>query len=519
MEWNVGCIARKRAELMPDKNALIFEDQPITYRQLNEGTNRVANYFQGLGLRKGDRISVLLLNCPEFLYIYFAAAKLGLIFVPLNFRLVGPEIKYQLNKCGVRLFVFHDAFIKTLESIRHETAVEKDKFFYLKSLAPGAPGCPDWAVPLEEMIMKSSIDEPLPKDRIDLDDPLAVLFTSGVTGNPKGAVVSHGQTFFKNFQVMLRDDEGTANDIALTQAPLFHSAGLFISATPGLCRGITLIMRQGFNPDKFAEDIEKYKVTTVFAFTTMWRIILESGKLDKIDISSVRSVSGGGERTPLSLLEDLAKRGLNMQQGYGQTENSFMTGLPRKDVIRKQGSVGIPGFFTNIWIQDADGKKLPPGEVGEIVAIGPPVMSGYWEMPEKTAEAIVDGVLHTGDLGYMDEEGYFYMVDRAKDMYRTGGENVYPAEVEKILAGHEKIAFVTIIGIPDEKWGEAGKAFIVLQEGKTITLPEIHAFLEGKVAKYKYPKEIQILKELPMTTTGKIKKSELKEKYGVRLNG
>ncbi len=295
MEWSVGSIARKRAGLMPEKSALIFEDQPITYRQLNEEANRVAHYFQSAGLKKGDRISVLLLNCPEFLYIYFAAAKLGLILVPLNTRLAGPEIKYQLNQCGARLFIFHDSFVNMIESIRSDISVEKDKYFYMKSLLSNAPGCPEWTLSFSETIRKFPVNEPPPRDRIDLDDPLAILFTSGVTGNPKGAVVSHGQTFFKVFQIMLRDGESTDKDVTLTQAPLFHSAGLFISATPSVCRGITMIMRQTFNPGKFAEDIEKYKVTTVFAFTTMWRIILESGKLDKIDKSSIRRVSGGGK--------------------------------------------------------------------------------------------------------------------------------------------------------------------------------------------------------------------------------
>lgn len=518
MEWNVGYIVKKRAALMPEKDALIFDDQPVTYRKLNEESNRIAHYFHAIGLKKGDRISVLLLNCPEFLYTYFAAAKLGLIFVPLNFRLVGPEIRYQLNKCGARLLVFHDAFLNSIESIKDELVVEKDKFMYLESLMPSAPGCPEWATAYKEVVNDCSVEEPAPTERINFADPLAILFTSGVTGNPKGAVVSHEQTFFKSFQIILYDNESTASDISLTQAPLFHSAGLFIAATPAFCRGATLVMRQGFDPNKFVEDIERYKATNVFAFTTMWRFILESGKLDQVDISSVRRVSGGGERTPLSLLEDLAKRGLHMQQGFGQTENSAMMTLPKEDVIRKRGSIGMPGFFTDIWISNDKGNTLPPNEVGEIVAIGPTVMSGYWDMPEKTAETIVNGVLHTGDLGYMDEEGYFYIVDRAKDMYRSGGENVYPAEVEKILADHPKIAHVTIIGVPDEKWGEVGKVFVVPNKGETITLEEINTFLEGKVARYKYPKQMQLLEELPMTTTGKIKKVELKEKYGVRFD-
>lgn len=518
MEWNIGYIVKKRASLMPDKHALIFEDEPVTYRKLNEESNRIACHLHSLGLKKGDRISVLLLNCPEFLYTYFAAAKLGLIFVPLNFRLVGPEIRYQINKCGARLLIFHDLFVGIIESIKEEITIEEDKFIYLESLGQETHECPKWAVSYKNSASNCSTREPTPTDKIMISDPLAILFTSGVTGSPKGAVLSHEQTFFKCFQNMLYDEECTVNDISLTQAPLFHSAGLFIAATPAFCRGATLAIRQGFDPIKFAEDIEKYKATNVFAFTTMWRFILESGKLDQIDTSSVRRVSGGGERTPVSLLEDLGKRGLHMQQGFGQTENSAMMTLPKNAIIRKQGSIGLPGFFTDVWICDDNGNRLPPNEVGEIVAMGPTVMSGYWDMPEKTAETIVNGVLHTGDLGYMDEDGYFYIVDRAKDMYRSGGENVYPAEVEKILADHPKIALVTIIGVTDEKWGEVGKVFVVPNKGKTITLEEIHTFLEGKVARYKYPKQIQLLDKLPMTTTGKIKKVELKEKYGVRFD-
>jgi fatty-acyl-CoA synthase len=276
---------------------------------------------------------------------------------------------------------------------------------------------------------------------------------------------------------------------------------------------MTMVMRRGFDPNEFAEDIQRYRATLVGALTTMWRMILETGKLDEIDTSSVRNVFGGGERTPPSMFEELAKRGLHMQQGLGQTENSFMMLLPKEDVFRKMGSVGKPGFFTDIWIAREDGTKAGPGEIGEIVAKGPTVMSGYWNLPEKTAEAIKDGVLYTGDLGYMDDEGYFYIVDRAKDMYRSGGENVYPAEVEKILAGHPKISNVAIIGVPDEKWGEAGLAFVVPAQGETITQEEVREFLKDKVAKFKHPKTIEFVEDLPLTATMKIRKAELKKMY------
>ncbi len=513
MEWNIGCIVKKRAAITPDKPALIFEDRPITYKELNQEVNRAAHYLQHLGLKKGDRISVDLLNCPEFLYLYFAAAKLGLIFAPLNFRLVGPELEYQLNNCGARLLAFHDALVGNIEPILSNVPVDKDKFIFVKSAMPGCPDCPEWAVRYDDAFLKCSVDEPVPGEPVDLDDPLAIIYTSGVTGDPKGAVVSHNQTYYKNFQIMLYCDL-RADTILLAQMPLFHSAGIFISLTPALCAGATMVMRQGFDPQQFAADIEKYAVTVVFAFTTMWRFILQTGKLDEIDVSSVKVVLGGGERTPISLLDELAKRGLHTQQVFGQTENSAMMMMPKEDVKRKQGSIGRPGFFAEIWIEDNEGNRLSPGATGEIVAKGPTVMSGYWNMPEKTAETIVNGVLHTGDLGYMDEEGYFYMVDRGKDMYRSGGENVYPAEVEKVLSNHPKILNVAIIGVPDEKWGETGRAFIVPKEGETITREEIYEFLKGKVAKFKYPSHIEFLDGLPMTASGKIRKVELKKKYG-----
>ena len=319
------------------------------------------------------------------------------------------------------------------------------------------------------------------------------------------------QAFFKCFQNHLYFDM-RADDVYLSQIPVFHSAGLFIVALPTLCRGATFIMRQNFQPEEFAKDIERYRATIVFAFTTMWRFILQTNKLDEIDVSSIREVHGGGERTALSMFEELAAKGIHMQQGLGQTENSFMMLLPKEDILRKRGSVGLPSFFGEVWIADKEGKELPPGQIGEFVARGPTMMTGYWNMPEETAKAMEGGVLHTRDLGYRDEEGYFYIVDRESETYRTGGENVYPAEVEKVLVRHPKIENVAIVGVPDEKWGETGKAFVVLKENEKLTKEEIHQFLDGQVAKYKFPTHVEFVKELPLTTSGKIKKVDLKER-------
>jgi fatty-acyl-CoA synthase len=517
VQWDVGYITRKRADLHPDKTAIIFEDQPVTYKALNDGVNRCARLFLDTGIRKGDRIAVLLLNCVEFLEAFFAAAKLGAIFVPLNWRLAPPELEYQLNDCGARMLLFHDSFLANVQPIRSAVPVEEDKYLYLPSGSPAMPGfeppgCPEWAGDFHALAKGRPAKEPDPAAPVMFDDPLAILYTSGTTGNPKGAVLSHAQTYFKNFQIAAYA-RGTADDVMVAQVPLFHSGGLFIVAVPSLCAGNTMVMRRGFDPNQFAQDIERYRATNVFALTTMWRMILETGKLDQIDTGSVRFVAGGGERTPLSLFEQLARRGLYMQQGFGQTECSAMMSVPKEDVFRKMGSIGKPGFFVDIWIARKDGTRAEPGEIGEIVARGPTVMSGYWNLPEKTAEAIRDGVLRTGDLGYVDEEGYFYIVDRAKDMYRSGGENVYPAEVEKILAGHPKISNVAIIGVPDEKWGEAGLAFVVPAPGEAVTEEEVREFLRGKVARFKHPKTIRFVDSLPLTATMKIKKAELKKMF------
>ncbi len=510
--WGVGYISRKRAELHPSKTAVIFEGEHVSYKQLNDGANRCAHMMQSRGLKKGDRVAVLLLNCVEFLEAYFAAAKLGLIFAPLNWRLVPRELQYQLSDCGVGLLLFHDQFTGNVDQIRSQVKVKEDKFIYLKIDQSGQPEKPDWADDYRELVKGQSTSEPVPDEPVMMDDPLAIMYTSGTTGNPKGAVLSHEQTYFKNQQIAIYMG-ATPDDVIVAQMPLFHSGGLFIVATPALNAGMTMIMRRGFNPDEFAEDIQTYKGTVVFALTTMWKLILATGKLDKIDASSVRCVFGGGERTPPNLSEELSKRGLYMQQGFGQTENSAMMLLPKEDIFRKMGSVGKPGFFTEVWIADINGNRLAQNEIGEIVAKGPTVMSGYWNMPQATQDAIVDGVLHTGDLGYMDDEGFFYIVDREKDMYRSGGENVYPAEVEKILLGHLEIANVAIIGVPDDKWGETGMAFILPKPGQKISEEEVLEFLKDKVSRFKYPRHIRIVEELPMTSTMKVKKSELRAQY------
>ena len=511
MKWNIGKILSKRELYTPDKAALIFEDTPITYRELNRDSNRVAHFFKEKGLKKGDRVAVDLVNCPEFLACYFAAAKLGLIFVPLNYRLVSQELKYQINRCNCSLLVFNDQFAEYIDPIKDSLGVKKENYVCVRDKAHGSP-CPLWASDYHGMIESYPCHEPLPDQIIDLDDPFIIMFTSGVTGNPKGAVLTHGQNYFKCFNIINYTDM-RQDDIFQSQAPLCHSAGLCAVSTPALCRGATLLMRSKFDPEKFALDIETYKATLVFGLSTMMKFVLKTGILDKVDLSSVRFAYGGGEKTHQSFFDELDRKGLHLLPGFGQTENSAMALMPKNAPKDKNRSVGLSNFFTELWIQNEKGEKLGPGEIGQIMAMGPNVMKEYWDMPGETRATLVNDVLHTGDLGYLDGDGYLYIVDRVKDMYRSGAENVYPAEIESVLMDHPKIERVAVIGVPDEKWGETGKAFILCHQGKTVSLEEVVSFLEGKLAGFKFPKSIQLVDSMPMTVTGKLKKGVLKEKY------
>ncbi len=501
---NVGHWIKKWSMLQPHKEALFFEDHPITYQRFNERIHQLCHLLNQLGVKKGDRVAVLLHNCPQYLEIFFALSLMGAILVPLNWRLAEPEIEFILKDSGARFLIFEPEFEPMITSLRSHLSFSNGNY-----LVVGDPS-PDWAIPYEKAIAPQSSHEPRFDYSAGGEDPHIIMYTSGTTGIPKGAVLSHRKTFFN----VLNADmvyQLTSKDIMIVSRPMFHSGGLLVESAPVLYKGGTLILKRRFRPREILEAIERYRVTIVELPATVYQFILQECDLSEYDLRSVRCYFTGGERIPIALLQEYLKKGILISQIFGQTEASTITFLPTEKAVEKMGSVGLPVFHGEVRIINKEGKEVAPGEVGEIILRGPTLMSGYWNRPDLTSESIKNGWLYTGDLAKKDEEGYIYIVDREKDMYISGGENVYPAEIEKVFFTHPKIFDVAIIGVPDEKWGEVGKAYIVLKPGEEMTEEEALQFLRGKVGKYKIPKYVEFVESLPKTASGKIQKYILKE--------
>jgi len=503
---NIGDWIKKWSLLQPQKKVLFYEDQSLTYQELNHRINKLCHLLLKIGVKKGDRIAVLLHNCPQYLEIFFALSKIGAMLVPLNWRLVGPELEFILKDSGSQILIFEPEFIEMVTTIRSNLNTPNGNY-----LAIGHP-LPDWAVDYEEALLKNPLHEPSIESSAGDEDPHIIMYTSGTTGIPKGAVLSHRKTFFNVLNSEIYYDL-TSNDIMLVARPLFHSGGLIVDSAPVLYKGGTLIMKKRFRPHEILETIQKYRITLVEISGTTFQSILQQCELSQYDLSSVRCYFTGGERISITMLEEYYKKGIRISQIFGQTETSTITCLHPEDSIRKVGSVGLPVFHGEVRIVDKTGKDAQSEEVGEIIVKGPILMNGYWNHPDLTAETIREGWLYTGDLAKMDEEGYIYIVDRERDMYISGGENVYPAEIEKIFFTHPKIFDVAVVGVPDEKWGEVGKAFIVLKPREGMSEDEALEFLRGKVGKYKIPKYVEYVDELPKTASGKIQKFLLKERH------
>jgi len=500
---NIGDWIRKWSQISPQKVAIIDDGHEFSYRELNQRCNQVASFLLQKDLHKGDRVGVLLHNCHEYIKIYFALAKVGAIIVPLNWRMAPPEISYILDDCEANYLFFGEDFLDTALHIRENVEEVKNYISIGEGNISWAENC--------QKIQTYPSTEPTGFQEPDSEDPHIILYTSGTTGFPKGAVLSNRKTFFNalNANIFYRL---TPLDIFLVSRPLFHSGGLLVDSTPAFYKGATVVYKKHFSPQKYLDTIEKYNVTIIETSATFLNFILKECDLSRYNLRSLKSYYTGGERVSTSMLQEYHKIGIPLSQIFGMTETSIVTWLSTDDAVRKIGSVGKPVLHGEVKILNSDMKQISPAEIGEIMVKGPILMSGYWNRPEITKEVMSNGWFHTGDLATIDDEGFIYIVDREKDMFITGGENVYPAEVEKLLLENAKVLDVAVYGVPDEKWDEVGKASIILQDNSEMSAPEVIEFLHGKIGKFKIPKYVEFVDKLPRTASGKIQKYLLAQK-------
>ncbi len=503
---NIAWWVQRWSDLHPDKPAIFFEGAQITYGELNRRSNRSSCWLQSLGIEKGDRVLVMLSNCPEFIELFLACARLGAIFVPINFRSAAPEVGYFLKNSRPRLFVFGQQFWEIIKKLDFQHS-RSPAFLAAVGRRQVESNILDY------MAESATFDGQKPfltrsLGPVDAEEPQVIMYTSGTTGQPKGAVLSHRKTFFNclNADIFFKMH---FDDIMLVILPLFHSGGLFIQAAPTIYKGATLIIHPKFDPHKVYEDIERYNVTKFLGIPTVYKALINVDPQERGDISSLQVCAGGGEKTTPDLFEKCREAGLAFRQVMGQTETSILLWASEEDSFRKPGTVGRPVFHADVNIVDKNGRPVKPGDVGEIVVRGSIMMKEYWQDPVRTEETIRNGMLYTGDLARMDEDGYYFLVDRAKDMYITGGENVYPAEVERLLREHPEIEDLAVVGVPDGKWGEVGHAFVIPKKGSNLSAEDVIGFCQARMAKFKCPKKVSFCEDFPRTALGKVRKKEL----------
>lgn len=498
---NIGEFMTRRAILTPEREGLVCEHIRRNFGELNERANRLANAMRGLGVGHGDRVALLALNEPEYYDLFFGLGKIGAILVPVNYRLAGPEIQYILSDSGAKVLVFSPEFTATVDSIRKDIPAQ------VCIAIPEDP--PEWAISYEKLIQNSSSQEPEIKGGDD--DTLTILYTSGTTGKPKGAELTHAYYFWSsiNLSTTLGLDIGDRGIIAL---PLFHIAAL--SNLPwGTHVGGKSVLLRSLDPKRFLELLGEEKITGFGAVPALLDFLKFVPDYEKYDWSSVKVILVFGAPVPVTLIKEYEAVGIKVRQLYGLTESNTASVLDAENALSKAGSCGRPFFHTEIRLVDASGRDVGADELGEVLLRTPNMMKGYWNRPQDTAAAIKGGWLHTGDIARMDKDGFFYIMDRKKDMIISGGENIYPAEIEDALLQNPKVAEVGVIGYPHEKWGEAVKAIVVVKPGEKLNEQELIGWCQGRIGKFKIPKNVVFTESLPRTPTGKILKRVLREQY------
>ncbi len=482
---NVGSWLTYRAAERPDHPAILVEasGERLSYRELNTLTNRVSRSLQQGQVGLGDRVAMALRSEPLTLAVYFAAAKIGAICVPLNRRLAPAELGFQIRDCQPRLAI-------------RARDVE----------LPANPGTELITVDELRAGLPASADEPALA--AGGGRPQTIMYTSGTTGLPKGAVLPHRKTLYNTLNAAvylgLRSE-----DVVVVPVPLFHSYGLKILSVPTLFVGATIVLVDRFDPLGLQECIGRHQATLLGAVPLMYRRMLEVG-LRESCWRSLRFAFCAGAPLDVEIIHRFFEASVRLKQGYGQTETSILCCLDAQDVIRHAGSVGRPVGNCELRIADVDGATVTPGHEGEILVRGPIVMLGYWGQPEASESSRLEGWHRTGDLGVMDAEGFITLVGRRNELFISGGENVYPAEVERVVEGHENVSEVAVVGVPDERWGESGRAYVVPTRPPLDTA-ELLEWTRKRLAAFKVPREVVVVVELPRTASGKVQKHALLE--------
>jgi len=505
---NAADLLTKRANLTPDREALfdLTDGTRYTYSQLNERSNRAANFLrEKYNIQKGDRVSILAQNSIAYVDLLFGLGKIGAIFAPLNWRLTSRELTYIINDCQPKLLIVGPEFVSVYEEMRGETHVEK----VISLEGAKISGAESY----EESLAQAVGSEP---KRIDVndDDAYCILYTSGTTGKPKGAILPHRQIFWNAVNTVISWGL-SEKDVSPILTPMFHSGGLFVFLVPLFYAGGRIVTARNFDPDASLQVIVDEKCTVILGVPTLFQVWMNSPQFEKTDFNHVHFFISGGAPCPPSLIEAWSRsKGVAMRQGYGLTEvgvNCFS--MTDEDAIRKRGSVGKPIFHSEMRLVDEGGNDVAVGQTGELIIKGPHVCTGYWNNEEATKQSLKNGWFHTGDMARMDEEGYFYIAGRFKDMIISGGENVYAAEVEAVFREHDAVVDAALIGQPDEKWGEVGLMIVACKPNQKVSAEELLSFCQRRLAKYKIPKRVEFVDSLPYSPYGKVIKAELREKF------
>jgi long-chain acyl-CoA synthetase len=507
---NLASQLEKTAQTYFHKTAYYFQDKPCTYGELNEAVSKFANGLSQLGLKKGDHIALIVGNSPHFIISLYGAMRLGVTVIPINPVYTPEEIQYIVYNGDVKAIITLDVLLPVMEKIvPHVPSVEHVILCETSQET-------NWTTSTLNTILKAFTnvlalgDSQFVEVPIDNDDVAVILYTSGTTGKPKGAMLTY-KNLYSNAKDVADYLQMSEDDRVITTLPMFHVFCLTVALNAPLLNGATLLIVPKFSPKEIFRLAKTYKATIFTGVPTMYNFLYQYKEGDPTDLSTLRLCISGGASLPVALLENFEKKfGVIISEGYGLSEASPVTCFNPLDRPRKPGSIGTSIMNVENKVVDELGQEVPVGQVGELIVRGPNVMKGYYKMPEETNATIKDGWLYTGDLAKQDEEGYFYIVDRKKDMILVGGYNVYPREVEEVLYRHPDVVEACVVGVPDPAYGETVKGYIV-SSNPGLTEEAIIQFCREHIADYKVPRLVEFLDELPKNTTGKILRRVLKQ--------